>query len=81
MKPTEPIFIKENINSGIGASSSAMAGASIVVNLAAILQKPNTLDENSIGKYSEIIRVLILKVLERLNLIKITIISKTTELF
>ena len=42
----------QNMNMGIGSSSSAISGANIVVKRDAILQNPNTLEEYAIGKYS-----------------------------
>jgi hypothetical protein len=48
------MFIRENNSRGMGASISAMRGASIVVNRAAILQYPKTLDAYCIGKYSAV---------------------------
>jgi hypothetical protein len=43
-------WVAEKISKGIGGVSSAIKGASTVVNLAAILQKPKTEDAYSVGK-------------------------------
>jgi hypothetical protein len=48
------MLMRENKSRGMGASISAISGASIVVNRAAILQYPKTLDAYCIGKYSAV---------------------------